>query len=166
MSQVSRYFIPLCNFCRHFNLESLENLGQPLKCKAFPDGLPIEIWANNFDHRTPHLNDGGIQFEKFTDREILAPFLAKKDDDSVQKLLQKTLEGLENNRKAGATFPPIAENEEALLALLKASYPYTDEELNPVESLYIPRELLDWLIERTQQSLAEKRKQDSNTSNG
>ena len=31
-------------------------------CNAFPDGIPIVIWTNEFDHRNPYPGDGGIRF--------------------------------------------------------------------------------------------------------
>jgi 2'-5' RNA ligase len=32
-------------------------------CAAFPDGIPAEIWDNQFDHRQPHEGDHGLQWE-------------------------------------------------------------------------------------------------------
>lgn len=43
-----------CLSCIHRDSEN------PLKCKAFPDGIPIIIFGNGFDHRYPFPGDGGI----------------------------------------------------------------------------------------------------------
>jgi hypothetical protein len=32
-------------------------------CKAFPDGIPEEIYNNTHDHTKPFRGDGGIRFE-------------------------------------------------------------------------------------------------------
>jgi hypothetical protein len=34
-----------------------------MSCNAFPDGIPMEILMNKFDHRKPHVGDQGIQFD-------------------------------------------------------------------------------------------------------
>jgi hypothetical protein len=51
-----------CAFCRH----AIE----PGRCAAFPNGgdIPLEITEGEFNHRFPHPDDNGIQFE-FRDNE-------------------------------------------------------------------------------------------------
>lgn len=63
----------LCMFCIH-----LRDAGSPFprKCKAFPDGIPKEIWPDDlgeksFDHRKPFKGDGGIQFKVKKTKESL-----------------------------------------------------------------------------------------------
>ena len=33
------------------------------KCKAFPDGIPLEVFREEVDHTKPYNGDNGIQFE-------------------------------------------------------------------------------------------------------
>ena len=33
------------------------------KCKAFPDGIPLEIFREEIDHSKPYENDSGVCFE-------------------------------------------------------------------------------------------------------
>ena len=39
-----------------------EESSERIVCKAFPDGIPIEIIANIFDHDKPYPGDHGIRF--------------------------------------------------------------------------------------------------------
>ncbi|MDD3012366.1 MAG: hypothetical protein PHC34_01520 [Candidatus Gastranaerophilales bacterium] len=55
------YFNPLssCIICR------FANKGEKIKnCKAFPFGIPDEIWEGKNDHNKSYDNDNGIQFEE------------------------------------------------------------------------------------------------------
>ena len=47
--------VPICNECKH-------RMGGG-KCKAFPEGIPNEIFNSFIDHRKPVEGDHGIQFE-------------------------------------------------------------------------------------------------------
>jgi len=49
-----------CDNCNHFRSGN--------ECDAFPDGIPLDIIAGEFDHRNPYPNaehptDRGIRFE-------------------------------------------------------------------------------------------------------
>lgn len=48
---------PACIDCK--NLISVRGA----KCKAFPDGIPEEIWIGGNDHKKPVEGDHGIRFE-------------------------------------------------------------------------------------------------------
>jgi len=45
-----------CISCKHY-----EGLWT---CKAFPNGIPVEIRTGMFDHTKPRKGDGGIRYEK------------------------------------------------------------------------------------------------------
>lgn len=49
---------PICMYCRWFNKKDEEGLS----CRAFPEGIPEEIYMNEFDHRKPHEGDRGFTF--------------------------------------------------------------------------------------------------------
>jgi len=46
--------------CRHLTWDK----GEPVTCRAFPAGIPEEIFLNGFDHRKPYPGDHGIRFEQ------------------------------------------------------------------------------------------------------
>ena len=50
-----------CDACIHLNRESSYN---PMRCDAFPDGIPMPIQANKHDHSKPYPGDHGIRFEQ------------------------------------------------------------------------------------------------------
>ncbi|MFV0389124.1 MAG: hypothetical protein ACK5NT_10250 [Pyrinomonadaceae bacterium] len=49
-----------CNECVHRFEPDV-----PMRCKAFPKGIPDEIFNREHDHREPFPGDGGIRFEKY-----------------------------------------------------------------------------------------------------
>jgi hypothetical protein len=50
----------VCIFCKHWNKEDHVNH----TCKAFPDGIPYNIWLGENNHKKPYPGDHGIRFEK------------------------------------------------------------------------------------------------------
>lgn len=50
-------FSPVCTYCRHATSRQ--------KCKAFPEGIPAEIWQGDNPHTEPYPGDNGIQFERY-----------------------------------------------------------------------------------------------------
>ena len=53
--------IPQCFECKNF-ISS-----KRIVCKAFPDGIPDEIFFNEVSHTKPYKGDNGIQFEPIKD---------------------------------------------------------------------------------------------------
>lgn len=46
---------PQCRSCAHLRPEG--------NCKAFVNGIPVQIWVNNFDHTKPYPGDNGIRYK-------------------------------------------------------------------------------------------------------
>lgn len=53
-----------CHLCRHLSTEG------GMRCTAFPDGIPWEIQAGEWDHRQPHPGDRGIRYDPLTPEEF------------------------------------------------------------------------------------------------
>jgi len=50
---------PMCTDCKHFSVREGK-----LRCEAFPDGIPDEIFLGGVEHTKPYKGDNGIQYEK------------------------------------------------------------------------------------------------------
>lgn len=53
-------FSSVCTRCQHLALDPNTTLQT---CKAFPSGVPEEIWGGSNDHTKPYKGDRGIQFQ-------------------------------------------------------------------------------------------------------
>ncbi len=51
----------LCMWCIHY--KSIKKGEKIPRCTAFPDGIPEPIFLGRVNHRLPHPDDNGIQFE-------------------------------------------------------------------------------------------------------
>jgi len=51
-------FSNVCSRCAHW----FQKPGG--KCKAFPNGIPMDIWEGRNKHTEPYKGDQGIQFEQ------------------------------------------------------------------------------------------------------
>jgi hypothetical protein len=52
------FSIPKCNNCFYYHKNR-----NGATCKAFPNGIPVEILTNEHDHTKPFKGDNGILFE-------------------------------------------------------------------------------------------------------
>ena len=48
----------VCSFCIYLKLESVR------ACKAFPGGIPLDIWKGKNKHTDPFPRDNGIRSKK------------------------------------------------------------------------------------------------------
>jgi hypothetical protein len=52
-------YSPVCTHCKHLIIKPGERI-----CKAFPDGIPLEIWLGLNKHTVQYPGDQGIRFER------------------------------------------------------------------------------------------------------
>jgi hypothetical protein len=87
--------LPMCFWCKHF--VKGQGKRRPKVCTAFPEGIPAEIYRNEYDHRLPHEGDHGIQFEPADDAQsqAMAAYLAQfpprppLDKEKVKALMHR-----------------------------------------------------------------------------
>jgi len=72
---------PMCMYCKHLT-ETLEGRDA---CRAFPEGIPDEIYLKYYDHRKEFQGDKGIRFEA----------IDKKAQEHVDELYSVRLSGKE-----------------------------------------------------------------------
>ena len=99
---MSRTWLSPCRFCKHFDVEAFDGdrkarkIFQRSRCKAFPERIPITVGIGDFDHRQPHPDDRGYQFEKQTDISKLPEGLNTLTQEHIDKILNRAFESIEN----------------------------------------------------------------------
>ena len=67
-----------CLTCKHILFKEVNGVKQPLFCKAFPDGIPLDIQVGNTIHDKPYKGDNGFRYEKYEAGEKFVP-IEKRD---------------------------------------------------------------------------------------
>lgn len=103
---------PLCAFCKYLDDEHMKETLE-LRCAAFPESIPEEILGDDgmfYDHREPHPDDNGFQFEKLDDLALLRQrqvFGNAPDMDFIDEVLTSTFGYLDRGRQRGYIQPPL-----------------------------------------------------------
>jgi hypothetical protein len=72
------FFDSPCFDCKHYDFWGEYGVFT-MKCKAFPEGIPLEIWTNKNTHRKSYPGDTGIQYEKLN-KETDDEYNRKKEE--------------------------------------------------------------------------------------
>ncbi len=77
-----------CEYCAHY-------IGNR-KCKAYPNGIPIEIWQLWVDHKKPYNGDGGITYkpESKEHTEVMCPLTDEMLGSGICAMIVGISEGL------------------------------------------------------------------------
>ena len=59
------HYSPVCSYCRHWRAFR--------QCAAFPDEIPMSIWAGLETHERPYPGDHGLLFEPAPGAKITRP---------------------------------------------------------------------------------------------
>src|SRR5688500_12838674 len=88
---------PICIFCKHFDKENKERNPISMKCKAFPNGIPIEIKTGRADHRFPYDEDKGFRFVPIENPDEL-PLNLRRDhtQESISRAIMYISRHIEN----------------------------------------------------------------------
>lgn len=92
---------PFCWPCRHYHEggsvpgpdPSINILALIRTCAAFPDGIPSIVRAGGFDHREPHPDDNGVQFEMRTDERF------DWDEEQTNAFLDRSLRNFNQRQR-------------------------------------------------------------------
>ena len=49
---------PQCTSCKHLDRDTIRSI-KSTSCKAFPNGIPMEVWDYKHDHTQPYPGDNG-----------------------------------------------------------------------------------------------------------
>ncbi len=156
------YVIMICKFCKHFNNAKDETGSRKSSnCNAFPEYIPSEISANNFDHRMPHPDDNGIQFALFETRETTPEYFDALSDDALKEWVLGIFDHLDRSRRLGLVLPPLVEddNDEAIIEQLERAREYSVYPLPYIHAPYFPPSLIDKLIQQARERIATKSNQ-------
>ena len=95
----------LCTFCKYYDYEPPGDFRKCAVFTYFNRLIPVEIRMLRFDHRYPHPEDGGIQFEraKLSDA-IRERHFQGKTDGEIERKFQQIARKLEKTHPDG--IPP------------------------------------------------------------
>lgn len=57
------------------------------KCKAYPGGIPPEIWNMEVNHSKPYIGDNGLQFKVIEEIEIKEEVVIKKEENPNNRFI-------------------------------------------------------------------------------
>lgn len=109
----------ICIWCKHLKLRSKNSIIP--SCSAFPTGIPDEIMPIvgpvTFDHRYPHPNDNGVQFEPKNDVNELMKSVGIRqiidryggDESEIFPALNRIFKEYDDRRKDGSMRPSSEE---------------------------------------------------------
>lgn len=76
-----------CAFCKHLDWDRSSISYGRYFCRAFPQGIPMEIATGEVEHTTPYPGDHGIQYEPIEDNGEEPPDL--NDRQAVEEFLKR-----------------------------------------------------------------------------
>ena len=78
---MTQFAPPICISCKHYHYARNRNrMPDTRTCKAFPDGIPKQVYYMEHDHRQPFKGDRGIVYEENPDWK--KEFESRKGDET------------------------------------------------------------------------------------